>query len=130
MSLFFVLTRAALGLPDIIELIRLNIPIIFTCANDYADVKVSHAVLKYYTCFLESLRGTLTLDSQGETIIMHVNTRHRTPEDSPSRLLISITLSLDSPKLLRMQKALNPPLFPFFLRNFLECPKSQSCTRT
>jgi hypothetical protein len=47
MSLFFVLTRAALGLPDIIELIRLNIPIIFTCANDYADVKVSHAVLKY-----------------------------------------------------------------------------------
>lgn len=55
MSLFFVLNRAALGLPDIIELIRLNIPIIFTCANDYADVKVSHAVLKYYTCFLESI---------------------------------------------------------------------------
>ena len=28
------------GLPDMIELIRLNTVVIFTCANDYADVKV------------------------------------------------------------------------------------------
>ncbi len=28
------------GLPDMIELVRLNIVTIFTCANDYADVKV------------------------------------------------------------------------------------------
>jgi LytS/YehU family sensor histidine kinase len=28
------------GLPDMIELIRLNAVVIFTCANDYADVKV------------------------------------------------------------------------------------------
>ena len=35
------LTRAATGLPDIIELIRSNIPVVFTCANDYADVKAS-----------------------------------------------------------------------------------------
>jgi hypothetical protein len=30
------------GLPDMIELLRLNVVSIFTCANDYADVKVRH----------------------------------------------------------------------------------------
>lgn len=50
------LTRAALGLPDIVELIRSNIPIVFTCANDYADVKVSTPSLAFSPQVAISLR--------------------------------------------------------------------------
>jgi hypothetical protein len=39
-TLLMVVMVAMTGLPDMIELIRLNAVIIFTCANDYADVKV------------------------------------------------------------------------------------------
>lgn len=80
-------------LPDIIELIRLNIPIIFTCANDYADVK-------------------------GETIIMHSVLRAKVVRE-PEKNLFSAVTTVHAPDA-RETTWSCPNSFVYMIKGFLD----------